>query len=718
VIFSSFFNIAAVQAARPGSSLAPNTTKGWVSVPNVDDLKAKWNETQFGQLLKDPAMKPFAEDLKKQLKEKLSETGIRLGVTWEDLQGVCAGEFCAGLIQPGGDKKQHALAMMVDITGRRDKADALLKKIAEGRKAKGVTESATKMGNTEVTVFTWPKKEDEKSARKAYYFIKDDMLVATDHEKVAQGILGRFAGGAADSLDKQPAFKAAMNRCMKESGAVAPHIRWFVEPFGYAEILRAAQGGRKKRGTDILKVLRQQGFTAIQGAGGVVTFATGEHELLHRTFIYAPPVNDPPAEKYNLAARILDFGSGDVLTTHTWISREVATYLTFNWNVQNAFYRIDTLVNAMAGDEVYWDVIDSLRDDPHGPMLDIRNDFIANFGQRMTMITDYELPITPKCERMLFAIELIDPTERLEKIFDELDGKGNGDKKLTANEVPKARKKIFERLLRQKEFDKDGDKALTKEEYVKARSVATTLNIAMASDPDARRLKYGEHTIWEIIKEPEEEQEDVIVVIDAPGFYQIGDEEEEEEEKEKPLLPNSAVTVARGHLIIASNVNFLTKILTDTPKDDLLANAADYRQVNIELDKLGAAKNNFRFFSRTDEAYRPTYELIRQGKMPEAETMLGKALNRLLGPEEEGELREQQIDGRKLPDYQVVRRYFGPAGIFVRTEKDGSGWLAVGVVLAKDPSETPKKDKPVVLGDEEPVVLKSEVDRKKRRRRR
>ena len=56
-------------------------------------------------------------------------------------------------------------------------------------------------------------------------------------------------------------------------------------------------------------------------------------------------------------------------------------------------------------------------------------------------------------------------------------------------------------------------------------------------------------------------------------------------------------------------------------------------------------------------------------------------LNQMLGPEEEGVLREQQIDGSELPDFQVVRRYLGPAGMFVRTEKDG--WLMTGIMLPK-----------------------------------
>ena len=84
-------------------------------------------------------------------------------------------------------------------------------------------------------------------------------------------------------------------------------------------------------------------------------------------------------------------------------------------------------------------------------------------------------------------------------------------------------------------------------------------------------------------------------------------------------------------------------------------------------------------FTRTDETCRPTYELVRQGKMPQSETMLGKFLNNLLTTEaekQEGLPRKQEIDGSNLPSFEMVRRYFGPAGRMMRSDPDG--WFLTG----------------------------------------
>ena len=52
--------------------------------------------------------------------------------------------------------------------------------------------------------------------------------------------------------------------------------------------------------------------------------------------------------------------------------------------------------------------------------------------------------------------------------------------------------------------------------------------------------------------------------------------------------------------------------------------------------------------------------------------MLGKLLNNMLTTEverEEGTIRKQRIDGSSLPNFEAVRRYFGPAGRVVRSEQ-------------------------------------------------
>ena len=122
-------------------------------------------------------------------------------------------------------------------------------------------------------------------------------------------------------------------------------------------------------------------------------------------------------------------------------------------------------------------------------------------------------------------------------------------------------------------------------------------------------------------------------------------------------------------------------ILENRSEEDQLIAAEDFQLVQSHLEKLGAGADSLRYFSRTDEEYHPTYELIRLGRMPEAESILGRMLNRMMGPEDKDVLRKQSIDGSQLPEFEAVRRYLGPGGGYSRTEQDG--WYVSGVLLNK-----------------------------------
>jgi hypothetical protein len=99
------------------------------------------------------------------------------------------------------------------------------------------------------------------------------------------------------------------------------------------------------------------------------------------------------------------------------------------------------------------------------------------------------------------------------------------------------------------------------------------------------------------------------------------------------------------------------------------------------VGKMHAGPHFLQGFSRTAEEYRPTYELLRQGKMPESETLLARLLNTLMGTGRREEVREQRIDGSKLPDFEMVRRYLGPAGVVGISEEQG--WFIKGATQGK-----------------------------------
>ena len=200
----------AAMGARPSEELLPNTTKAYVSIDNLDELSAAWKKTQLGQLVNDPVMKPFVEDLQRQLKTKFSQTGIRLGLSWEDLNGVASGEVAVASIQPAGDKSRCATVLLADVTGHGEKAQQLLDKIGKNLVQKGATQGRADIGGVTFSAFKLAKKKPTDRPITAFYTIHQSQLIAVDDVDVAAEMIKHFEGTHTTSLQSLPAFKVSL----------------------------------------------------------------------------------------------------------------------------------------------------------------------------------------------------------------------------------------------------------------------------------------------------------------------------------------------------------------------------------------------------------------------------------------------------------------------------------------------------------------------------
>ena len=705
---------SSVQAGRPSEELLPETTTGFAAVSSVDELAKHWKETQLGQLMADPVMEPFTKDLRRQFENRWSGVYERLGLTLDDLRGVPGGEVAVGLIlHQESDKPDAAcLAIVVDVTGHLPQATVLLEKVSKNLQQQGAKQTEIKVPESPDAVVQFdnlPKPKDDPQAEPgtAFYCLSANLLIASDNLQVVRGILARSAAPQPKSLASLPAFQEVMRRCARDSGSANPQIRWFIHPLGYVATMRAATPEKHRRkGKSFLEIFRNQGFGAVQGVGGFVDFhVTDEFQLVHRTAVYAPR-----SDQFQKSMKMLVFPNETEFEPQSWVPRDVATYATLYVDILNAFDNIGPLFNEVLGeleflfsaslecqkdldkgvlpeefrqkfkqleppvapkvvitareaDSVwelkgkdentgkdvtyivkkkdgvlrvyaegdYWrEVLEGLEDkdkkDDNSPRINLRAELIAHLGKRVSVITAYDdkAPTTAS-ERLLFAIEA------------------------------------------------------TNEEAVRAAIQKT-----MQTNADIRLHKFEEHLIWEMI---EQEQSGPLEIprITVPKLTGEDDPGLEEGEKEEPkdvrLLPHAAVTVAHGHLFVASHIEFLKNVLTPRERRDMLGANVDCQLVQAAMDQLGVTQRCAWSFSRTDEEYRPTYELIRQGKMPQSETMLARVLNAVFATGKKGEFRAQKIDGSQMPDYDVVRRYLGAAGMVVSSEPDG--WFFKGFALKK-----------------------------------
>lgn len=381
--------VGATAADRLAAGLLPETTKALLSIPDVKLLRSSWNKCELGKLCNDPAMKPLLEDVNRQ-----SDSGFgwltHLGLRWSDFEEMQGGETALAIVQPDGDPDQHARAILVNFDGHRNEAREMWAAVSKRLREQGASQVAVQTPHGTAHRFVLPKMSDDSEAREIYFAASGTWFVATNHRRITEQILANAAApaDAKDTLLQSPAFRACMQHSHAALGQYPAHLRWFVEPFGLVEVVRAACGARSERGVDYLAVLRNQGFDAIQGVGGAVAFATGQHEALQHTFVYAPGAMDG-SSNFELAARMLQFPNNGPQTPETWVPDNIATYVGAHWYVKDAFRFMETLVNELADDEIFEDMMNDIANDPAGPQLDILNDVVAHFADHVTVMFDY-----------------------------------------------------------------------------------------------------------------------------------------------------------------------------------------------------------------------------------------------------------------------------------------------------------------------------------------
>jgi len=630
--------VAEAAGFAPSETVFPATTRAWLSISDFRGLQERFERSPYGQLVADPAMKTFVDHLREQVSKNGKQRLAKLGLTLEDLEKVPGGELAAAAVETEGGRL--ATVLVVDTTGHEDEAKALVERITARLLEQKATKVTVSAAPPQLSVYELPADPNDvrgevpgRQRRVAFAQSPQALVVGDDALHVGQAF-AVLAKGRQDSLSTVEAYKSIVDQCGSEVPAAAAPIRWFIDPLRFAKAYQASNPPREKRkGPDYVAILGRQGFDCIQGAGGLAVFSEGTHALRHHSMIYAPPLagRDPEsAERFDLAARMLRFPNAADVTPPAWVPRDVAGWAALQWDVQTAFGSAESLVDEVVGDKgVFDDVIASLKDDPEGPQIDVEKDLVAVLGRRVSVVTDHVDPIGTDSERLLIAMEVADEAR-----------------------------------------------------------VAATVAKVMDADSDMQKIEIDGRAAWELIDHsmaiPKLEVETPGGAV-AHADHDPGDEAHRRRqrlrEREEKLLPHSTVTVARGHLLIASHRDILERVLASDGGANALANASDFSVVQAELNRYIAGPSAIRGFGRQDESIRPAYELLRQGAMPKSKSLFAQLLNDMLGDGKPGTVREQRIDGSTLPDFEVVRKYFGTSGLAMETRSQG--WYIVGLALPR-----------------------------------
>ena len=647
-------SVPAVSAQVAAETIFPDTTKGFVVIGSLKDLADRWKQTQFGQLMQDPIMDSFKEDLGRQLDEGMAN---RFGLTLDGIEKLPSGELAVGMIAIPG--KMPGFVFTMDVTDRLKETENYLERLTKKLVDAGTKQSEETFEGCKMNVFTFPGREEAARAvppprvgprgvvrpvenqaspeRKVYYIIHEDHLLVSDQSHLLKLICDRMETPGKDSLSSVEDYQFVKQRCDDDLPPDSPVlIRWYIEPLHYGEsmrsLLQAPAVDRRKNKPSVFTVLKEQGFDAIRGVGGVVGIKCEDKEVVSRTFIYAK-------KPFRLAMQMLAVPDGTDFTSPDWIPADIARSTQLYLDPITIFDNIGPLFDAWIDEPGVWeDIIEGLKVEPKGPQIDIRNELFVHLGQRAIGMTRYTLPITTTSESIVFAIKLQPDKDK---------------------EVAKALEKLF------------------------------------IKDSDMERKEYKSHVLW--IRKP---PEDAIKPFAPPTGPPIGGKQAPPQQQRRainnaaaepqPLFPNGAFTATKeGYLFIGTNGECLVDILDrlDT-KGTTIKDEEEFKDVELVFADFGITdKPRFlQFFARTDETLRPTYEMIRQGKLAQSQAVFAQVINALFGPADEAEpARTKTFDGSNLPEFDKIRHHFGPTGFYGVSEDDG--FFFKGFLLEKKGEE-------------------------------
>ena len=371
-------------AGGPENSL-PGTTLFFAKVNDSAALRDAFTKTSFGQLLADPAMKPFASDFLEKMDEASKALKGKLGLTVNELLTLPQGAASIAIIAKGEGKIPVAVVIHADAGKNADKMTELMTKItAMTDKDKVSTEmfnsltlTTLKTGKDDAPPLIWTKNG-------TVFHIASDAAVLKD--------VISHADGRDDSLAKSENFM----KVTKKLGEGQAY--WFID-MNMVVKLAVKVASASNPGQNPEPILQILGINGLKAAGGTLAFNSPQYDTVSKIFIYAPgPVQGV----------LKMFAMPKVnLRPEPWVPSTVSSYQTMSWDLDALFAAVNDLANMFNPgmlDVVQQQLVGSNGGEP----LNFQKDIFGPLGDRITMITDFKKPIKEDSQRLLVGIALED----------------------------------------------------------------------------------------------------------------------------------------------------------------------------------------------------------------------------------------------------------------------------------------------------------------------
>ena len=379
--------------------MLPKDTLAFFTISDVPEFRQKWDKTSVGQLLHDPKLKPFLDDVEKKIDEASKNMENETGVSIADLLEVPQGELTIALLEKPARKL--SFVFMLEFGKNKATIEKLLKKFDEALEKEQAEHTTEEIEKIAVHVYTLKNPEPDNPFKTITYFTDESFLVFSTEIEAIKEVLERWEGDSDDSLADNDQFKYIQSKCKLESGE--PLLKWYINPIGLIQSgITMAQATIPQAGL-AAAFLPMFGVDGWKGWGGTLDFDEGEFEGVSNSFIFA--------ENPKGLMGVFLFPETQ-LVPPKWVPADIGSYNAANWNIAGAYTSIETLVDSFQGRGATGRFLDQIAE--QGPMVHAKKDIIDHLDGKIHILqseakdSDDDAPPTPQ---VLAAFGLKDPAK-------------------------------------------------------------------------------------------------------------------------------------------------------------------------------------------------------------------------------------------------------------------------------------------------------------------
>lgn len=395
-------------AQRPTAPrLFSNKTLAYLRVDDTRDLKDRFSVTGMGKMADDPQIKPILGSFYSTLVGNIQGMQDAIGLDLDELLSVPNGELAIALI---GTKTEPAFCVLLEVG---DELPAL--QLMLGRAHRAAEEAGRTFEEKEVGRITLKTIDSRRQEERLGYFIDSGVFVACTKADYLEQLALVWTGNGIDHkpLADNRDFTTIMSRCVGTEGE-RPQVSFFVDPMAMVREIGKSSNGS----VAILAALKTLGIDGIKGIGGSMIIAPNEFDsIIHGHLLLNPSRQG--------IMRVLRPKSGST-EPESWVSDQVVSYLTMNWDFAKTFKAIEEIVDTFAGAGTFENNVIVQGNKNIG--LDIRKDIIDVLDDRMTLVQVVVPPKKINSQSNIYSFHIKDAsrmkTEILPKFYEKFKDAG------------------------------------------------------------------------------------------------------------------------------------------------------------------------------------------------------------------------------------------------------------------------------------------------------